>query len=245
MNRSFRSAELTGLDGPAPTAAELAELAPVARGIEAAFGAQDVHPSAGFVEGVMAVIGTEPVPHPAIAVGLAVRGLRLGAIARSLGDMWRVAATGGRPFTVRAQAGAFVLATIVAVTSVGGIAAAGAWQFLTPHILQSWSSTEAPPTPPVTGTPSPSLVAEPSASPDPSRSAEPGSTPQPTSSSSGPSETPSSGPPSESPSRTPSSTPRPTETPGQTETPQPPQTPNPGETPHPSDGSTDRLSNSG
>ena len=243
MSRTFRPAELSGSDDSAPTAAELAELAPVARDIETAFAAGDVHPSTGFVDRVMSMITAEPVPHPAIAVGLAVRGLRPGALLRSLGDMWRVAMTGGRPFVVRAQAGALVLAAVVALTSLSGIAAAGAWQLLAPSVLQPGAQTPVPLIP----TPSPSV--EPTASPEPTRSPDPSTTPTPAlpSSSGGPSETPSGDRPSESPSRAPGPTPtaRPSERPGQTETPQPTQTPGSTETPHPTDGFTDGLRDSG
>ena len=246
MTRPFHPAELTGLDGSAPPQGELAELAPVARRIEAAFGARDVHPSVGFVDRVMSAVASEPVPQPAIAAGLAVRGRRPRALVRSLGDMWRVATTGGRPFAVRAQAAAFVLVAFVALSSLSGIATVGAWQWLVPAVPQSGAPTAVPPTPSATTTQTASPSPEPSTSPEPTRSPEPSATPELPSSSSGPSETSSGDHQTGSPSRAPGSTPtpRPTDTPEPTETAQPTQTPNPTETPHPSDGSTDRSSDS-
>ena len=130
MNRPFHPSELSDVDGSGPTTAELAEALAVARDLESNLAADDIHPSAAFVDRVMGAVVLEPLPQPAIAAGTALRGGRLGAMAAALGDSWRVAFSGGRPFAVRAQAAAFVLVIVVAMGSLGGITAIGAVRFL-------------------------------------------------------------------------------------------------------------------
>ncbi len=154
MTRPFQPAELSGADDGERTTAELGEALATARTIEAQLGAGDVHPSASFVDRVMTAVVAEPRPQPAIAAGLALRRGRIGAMLAALGDSWKVAFSGGRPFAVRAQAAAFVLVAILAVGSLGGIAAVGAARLLSP--------AETPP-----GPPSPSQLVVPTATPTP------------------------------------------------------------------------------
>ena len=75
-------------------------------------------------------------------------------MAAALADSWRVAFSGGRPFAVRAQAAAFVLIVVVALGSLGGIAAVGAARLLEPAPSQVAS-------------PPPSVPVAPSTQPDP------------------------------------------------------------------------------
>jgi hypothetical protein len=153
----------------------------------------DVHgirPSAGFADRVMAAIVDEPAPQPAVMLGLALRRRRLGAALAAIGDSWRVAFGGPRPFAVRAQALALVLVVAVGVLGTGGAAVVGASRLLG---LDATPAPSVQPSPLVS--PSPSIEASPSPSPSPSPSISP------------------------SPSPTPSETPEATETEEPTETP--------------------------
>ncbi len=219
MTRPLRPTDLSGADGPEPTSAQLTDALAAARQVESLLAAEDVHPSATFVDRVMGAIVVEPRPQPAIAAGYAARRGRFRALVGSLVDTWRVATTSGRPFAVRAQAAAFVLVAVMAFASVGGIAAVGAFQLLTTR------SNESPPTEPTETasptaepTPEPSDSAEPTETAEPSDSAEPTETAEPTDKSGA---TPR-------PTATPTETPRATETPHESETPQPTETPHEG-----------------
>jgi hypothetical protein len=212
MSRPFHPSELSGAAGGNPGSGDLAEALATARELEGHLQASDVHPSAGFVDGVMHAIGEEARPQPAVAAGLAMRQGRLRAMAGALGDSWRVAFTGGRPLAVRAQAAAFVLVAILALGSLGGVLAVGAVRLLEPvspppptHVAPTAEPTEPPgrtsspspspssgpqgPTTEPSETPEPSETAEPPETPEPGDTAEPGRTPRPTHSAE-PTETP-------------------------------------------------------
>jgi hypothetical protein len=125
--------------------------------------------SAPFVDGVMAALATEPGPKPSIALTTAARERRPRGVLSAIGDTWRVAFSGGRPFAVRAQALAFVLVVIVASGSLGGVVAAGAWgmvvrpQTTVPLPTDHGLLESARPTPPPSVLPG--VVAAPTASP--------------------------------------------------------------------------------
>ena len=137
----------------------------------------DVHgirPSAGFADRVMAAIADEPAPQPAVMLGLALRRRRLGAALAAIGDSWRVAFGGPRPFAVRAQALALVLVVAVGVVGTGGAAVVGASRLLG---LDATPQPSVQPAPVVS--PSPSIDASPSPSPSPSPSISPSPSPRP------------------------------------------------------------------
>lgn len=232
MTRQLRPADLAGADGLEPAAPEVAEALATARELDASLAAADVHASATFADRVMEAIAAEPLPQPVIAAGLAVRRGRVGALVGALADTWRVAMTGGRPFAVRAQAAAFVMVAVVAFTSLGGVAAAGALQILGPRstapIELDSSATPVPPAAPAVA-PAPTASPAPSDSPGPTESVAPTAPPR------APTAPVRTATPTEAPTRTPhpSRTPRPTETPAPTDTPKPTETPHETETPTP------------
>ena len=225
MTRRFRPDELRGDEGArggSPSSAELAEALAAARELEALAAAGDVRPSAEFIERVMAVLAGEPLPAPAVAAGRAARAGRLGPALGAFMDLWRVAWSGGRPLAVRAQALAFVLVVLVAAGSLGGLAAVGAWNALSPARSPELSPAVSPagsPSPSPSESPGPSTPAEPSSSPEPSSSTEPSASPEVS--------------PGESPAPSTTRTPRPTTTPTPSLTPSPSETPEPSETPKP------------
>lgn len=189
MTGPFHPSELSDADGVGPTTTELGDALAVARDLESNLAAGDVHPSATFVDRVMGAVALEPLPQPAIAAGTALRGGRLGAMAAALADSWRVAFSGGRPFAVRAQAAAFVLVVVLAMGSLGGIAAVGAVRLLQP--APSQVASPRPSVPVVTSTqpdqnpsiePSdrvgPTATPKPTDSDDPEASEDPGETPE-------------------------------------------------------------------
>jgi hypothetical protein len=94
----FRPGELDAADlGPGIEA----ELLGAARELEWLARREDVGPGPDFVETVMAAVSREPGPRPvAAALGAAGRRSPLAALA-ALGDLWRVAFTGGRPLAAR------------------------------------------------------------------------------------------------------------------------------------------------
>jgi hypothetical protein len=219
VSQPLRPADLAGADGLEPAAPEIAEALSTARELDASLAAADVHPSATFADRVMEAIVAEPLPHPAIAVGLAARRGRIGALVGALADTWRVAMSGGRPFAVRAQAAAFVIVAVLAITSLGAIAAGGALQMLGP--VSTGSGEPGSSTSPVpTASPAPTASPEPSTSPQPTDSLEPSASP------------PSTGTPvhTATPTAAPTQTPHPSHTPEPTVTPEPTGTPNPTET---------------
>lgn len=213
MSRPLRPADMIGDDGLEPAAPEIAEALTIARELDASLAAAGVHPSTTFADRVMESIAAEPLPQPAIAAGLAVRRGRVGALVGALADTWRVALSGGRPFAVRAQAAAFVIVAVLAITSLGAIAAGGALQMLGP--VSTGSGEPGSSTSPVpTASPAPTASPEPSTSPQPADSLEPSASP------------PSTG----TPVHTATPTAAPTQTPHPSHTPEPTGTPNPAET---------------
>ena len=211
MSRPFHPSELSGADGGEPTSAELGEALRAARTLEIP-ARRPGRPSVGRVRRSRhGGVAAEPRPQPAIAAGLAMRRGRLRSMTAALADSWRVAFSGGRPVAVRAQAAAFVLVAILALGSLGGLAAVGAVRLLAPApspapllpTIRPAASTAptAQPTP-TAGLPTPSAGptedGQPAGSPEPSGTDDSGKTPEPT-------KTPR-------PTRTPRGTVQPTET---------------------------------
>jgi uncharacterized membrane protein YgcG len=169
----FRPGELAGSDDASASGAEEAELLSMARDLERLARSGDVTPSADFAERVAAAIATEPMPQPATAAGSALRRRRMGQLIAAVRDSWRIAWSGNRPLAMRAQAAALVLVAVLALGSVGGLAAAGAWSALGPHAIPTA-------VPAVSASPSatPSPSEEPSKSPESSPSSEPSESPE-------------------------------------------------------------------
>ena len=222
----FRPGELDDADlGPGAET----ELLGTARELEWLAAADDVGPSADFADRVMAAVSREPAPRPiAAALGAARRRSPLAALA-ALGDLWRVAFTGGRPFAVRLPAMALVALLVVGSVGVGAIGA-GAFVGLLGRAPDA--------TPALSPSPLAPSSPEPDASPSPSDSLEPTDGPQ----ASAATEDHSGGPAgmrssAAQPARTPDATdaPKATDTPGQTGTPSPGPTESstPGPTPTP------------
>ena len=220
------------LDGDA-TAGEQARLMATARELEWLAVVDDITPSTGFADRVMAAVVAEPTPRPVVAAASAARrGAVLGVFA-AFGDLWRIAWTGGRPLAVRAPAMALVVVVLAATLGAGALGV-GALGGLLDRPAETAPATQlASPSPIVASpSPSPSPTASPSVSPDASGSPEPSETPG-ASESPEPSETPDEATSPATPK--PAATPRPTATPKPSETPKPGETPKRGETPHPSE----------
>lgn len=213
MSRQFHPNELTGADAVQQTTAELAEALAMARELESRLAATDVHPSSGFADRVMAAVVAQPRPQPALAAAVALRRGRIGEMLAALADNWRVTFSGHHPPAVRAQAMAFVLIAILAVGSLGGVAAIGAVRLLGPAPSQPVpASQQAPVSQP---TPSPDrgpTISDPTETPEPTDTAEPRETAEPTG------------------TKDPKKTPGTTEEPGPSETAEPNETDEPGRT---------------
>jgi len=226
----FRPGELEAADlGPSAEA----ELLGTARQLEWLAASEDVGPSPDFADRVMAAVSREPAPRPvAAALGAARRRSPLAALA-ALGDLWRVAFTGGRPFAVRFPAMALVALFVLGSVGAGALGAGALAGLLgpTPAATPALSPSPLVPSSPPEPTPSPS----PSVSPAESESAEPSGVP-------GSSESPEpsdalepTGAPAQTQGATegniahPTGTQRPTLWP--TYTPEATETPRPGETP--------------
>lgn len=236
----FRPDELAGSAG-APDGgerpADAAGLLATARELEWLAASDEVGPSGGFEDRVMAAIALEPAPRPLAAAAVAARRGRPAAILAALGDVWRVAWSGGRPLAVRAPAMAVVALMFVGAVGLGGLGAAAAFGLLGPQ--------DAPtPTPGPVFSPSPSVIPTPGPSSSPAIA--PSASPEPTAS---PSPSPTASP-SESPAQ--AETPEPAETerpdglvpeptipakptasPDSSGTPEPTRTPRPTESPEP------------
>jgi hypothetical protein len=211
----FRPSEI---DSDLPAGEQAEAMAP-ARELEWLAATDDVAPSAGFTDRVMAAVAAEPTPRPVSAAASATRRGALGGVLAAFVDLWRVAWTGGRPLAARAPAMALVVLILAGSIGVGAVGV-GALA----RLAQGPDDSPVPtpvvsPTPPATPSVPPS--AEPSASPsaEPSPSVEPTETPE-ASSSDGSTASPR-----------PTRTPRPTDTPRPTRTPRPTDTPEPTETP--------------
>jgi hypothetical protein len=223
------------------SASEMSRAAMAAAALERFARSDFVRPSEGFADAVMVAIAREPLPSPAVVLGLALREGRLGGLLAGLVDSWRVARTDGRPWAMRLQGFAFVLIVALATVSLTATLAVGARALLfrndpvTPSVV-------APGPPPsvhaIEAAPSQEPTTRPSASP--TESTEPTSSPAAT--------------PRQAATPKPAATPRPTETeapneteePGDVETPDPTATPHPTDTPHPTEtpGATDAGSGS-
>jgi hypothetical protein len=226
----FRPGELDAADlGPGLEA----ELLGAAREIEWLARREDVGPGPDFVETVMAAVSREPAPRPVAAVlGAARRRSPLAALA-ALGDLWRVAFTGGRPLAARFPAMALVVLLVLGSVGVGAVGAGALAGLLgrSPEATPSLSpSTSASPSPEPSASPSPSTSPTPSESPEASGQPEPSESPEP-SDSLEPSQAPT---PTQDRAAQPTDTPRPTSRP--TQTPEVTSTPEPTPTPSPSEG---------
>lgn len=233
----FRPGELDGADlGPGTEA----ELLGTARDLEWLALREDVGPGPDFVDRVMAAVSREPAPRPvAAALGAARRRSPLAALA-ALGDLWRVAFTGGRPLAARFPAMALVVLLVIGSVGVGAVGAGAlagllgrtpaATPVLSPVVATSPEPSESPSP---AASPAESTSPEPSGQPPASASSESTSapvivaTPAPTRDHTGrPTDTPR---PTDRPTRTQEATSTPTPTP--TDTPQATGTQRPTETP--------------
>jgi len=228
-----------------------AELLGAARELEWLAVREDVGPGPDFVETVMAAVSREPAPRPvAAALGAARRRSPLAALA-ALGDLWRVAFTGGRPLAARFPAMALVVLLVLGSVGVGAVGAGALAGLLgrSPEATPSLSpspSTSPSPEPSASPSPSPSPTAsespeasgqpEPSESPEPSGTLEPSETPTPTQDRAAqPTDTPR---PTSRPTQAPevTGTPESTSSPSPSEVLSPSITPQPAETPGSSSG---------
>lgn len=249
--RRFDPAELRSDSGGDPSDAEMADALAAARELEMLSARDQVGPTVGFEDRVMAAIAAEAPPRLVVRATRPGLGGRFAALAGSVGAAWRVATSGGRPVFVRAQALAFVLLIVLASGSLAGVAAIGAVNLLTPP------ARPAPTIRPAVTSPSPSAPTP--AAPTPSRSPEvspeaqpsdgPGSTDEPGATDS-PGATDDHGGDGAEPTETdgsrtarPTATPRRNATPRPTKTPEAEDTPEPNETPEPDE--TDDHSGSG
>jgi hypothetical protein len=153
--------------------------------------ATDLAPRVRLGAQIMETLEAEPVPAPLTALGAAARGRRLRAMLSALGDAWRVAWSGGRPIAIRLSAAVAVLVLVVAVGSLGGLAAVGAWSVLQPERPTPSPSVDLVPVvvPPVDSEPSrietpataaPGPTPTPSPSPHVTEPTAPARTPRPT-----------------------------------------------------------------
>jgi uncharacterized membrane protein YgcG len=178
--RRFDLAELSD-DQSALTEAEVVAATAIARDLEA-IAERDDAPTVGFSDKVMAAIVAEPTPKPTRVFGAALRAGRFGTAVAAIGDAWRVAFGGGRPFAVRGQALALVLVVLIGLLGIGGGAAVGASRLLNPDVVPAPSPSPAPSVPAPSPSPAPSLVPSPAPTPSPSPTdtAEPTETAEPT-----------------------------------------------------------------
>ena len=204
---------------------EMSRAAKAAAELERFTGSDFVRPSDGFADAVMVAIAREPLPSPAVVLGLALREGRLGGLLAGLVDSWRVARTGGRPLAMRLQGLAFVLVVALATVSLTATIAVGARTLLFRNDPVTPSVVEPGPPPPsvhaIEVAPTEEPTSRPSASP--AGSTEPMSAPGAT--------------PKHTLTPRPAATPHPmdTETPDETEEPGDTETPDPTATPHPTD----------
>jgi len=147
----FRPGELDTADlGPGIEA----ELLGTARDLESLALREDVGPGPDFVDRVMAAVSREPAPRP---------------VAAALGDLWRVAFTGGRPLAARFPAMALVVLLVLGSVGVGAVGAGALAGLLgrTPEATPVLSPIVAA-SPEPTKSPSPAASPTESASPGPS-----------------------------------------------------------------------------
>jgi hypothetical protein len=215
------------------------ELLATARQLEWLAQTEDVGPAPGFTDRVMAAVSQEPAPRPVFAAFGAARRRSPRAAFVALGDLWRVAFTGGRPFAARWPAMALVVLLVGGSVGVGAVGAGalsallGSAPTATPALSSQPLGPSAPAEPSASPSPSPTEAEspEPSGQPEASESPEPADTAEPT------------GDPASSPAMPDGGVAGPTSTPGETahptstlspgETPNPGETRSPGETPNP------------
>jgi hypothetical protein len=206
----FDPEELRGGEGAPASDAELASALAAARALEASVARDQVSPTDGFEDRVMAAIATEALPKAVVRPAGLVRGGRPAAFLAGVRDAWGVAMSGGRPLMVRAQAMSFVLLVVLATGSLTAVAAVGAAGILsgpTADPSMSPAPTTVVPTPSsVVPSTAPSIGPSPWPSPSDDDSAEPTESPE-------PGETPGAGPEDLSHSAEPTRTPKPTKTP--------------------------------
>ncbi len=175
--KRFRPDELD-LDAEA---GDPAELLSTARALEWLAATDDLGPSAGFADRVMAAIAEEPAPRPVEAALGAIRQRKPRAVLAALGDVWRVAFGGGaRPFAMRLPAMALV---IVLLAGLGGVGALGAGALAGIFNHGPVSPVASPVAPVASPRPSelespdpnvtPAVIATPGPSPSPTESPEP------------------------------------------------------------------------
>jgi hypothetical protein len=210
----------------------------------------DVGPRPGFVDSVMAAVSREPTPRPLAAVLGATRRRSPFAALAALGDVWRVAFSGGRPLAARLPAIALVVLLVLGSVGLGALGAGAAVGLLGQVPI---ATREVAPTPLAAESPSVSPSPSPSPSPEPSEAAEPSPVPGATESlkpqdsldPAGNPRQPQAGPGGQTPRPTdgssatelpiekPGETPGTGETVGSGESPGPAETPGPGVTPGP------------
>jgi hypothetical protein len=205
------------------SASEMSRAAKAAGALERFARSDFVRPSDGFADAVMLAIAREPLPSPAVVLGLALREGRLGGLLAGLVDSWRVARTDGRPLAMRLQGFAFVLLVALATVSLTATLAVGARALLFRNDPVTPSVVAPSPPPPsihaIEAAPSQEPTTRPSA--PPTESSEPTPTPAST--------------PRQPATPKPAATPHPTETeaPNESEEPGDVETPNLTATPHP------------
>lgn len=196
FGRRFDPAELS--DGIAD-----AELVELARNLETFAATERATPRVGFEDRVMTAVALEAPPRVSLLRG------GLWAVGANLRDAWRIVSSPARPAAVRAQAMGVVLAAALALGSVGGVTAVGAWLLLreTPTPMPSVDPQLPGPAPDGSVPPAVATTSPDASSPAPSASATDDPSPSPT-----PHATASGAPgPTSTPSREPEPTPRPTE----------------------------------
>ncbi len=161
--RSFDRNEL-GTDRPD----ELDHALTAAAWLDEAVDVTHVAPSAGFGDRVMAALTDEPAPSPAgFLAPVRRRGYVAGFVA-SFRQAWASVGGGGRPVLARASALAYVLAVVIAGTSLAGVATvgiAGALGILGPTATQTAAPNTLGPTTAPRPTELPSSISAPPATP--------------------------------------------------------------------------------
>jgi hypothetical protein len=171
--RRFDPSELLGGADGDPTESKLADAFAAARALEAHTPRDQVGPTEGFEDRVMAAIATEPAPRVVVRPRSAGGGIAAGLLA-AIRDSWGILTGSGRSVGVRAQALGLLLLAGVALTSLVSVALVGVGSLLGPQPT-AIPSVEAFPTP--SPTVSPPLSPSPSATETASPTTSSGSTP--------------------------------------------------------------------
>ncbi|HEY7522477.1 MAG TPA: hypothetical protein VH720_02310 [Candidatus Limnocylindrales bacterium] len=153
-----------------PSGGRVVDALEAGRTVEAWAARESVMPSSDFADRVMAAITAEPEPMaPRAAIDALATG-RLRAFVAAVRGSWAIAFGPARPFAVRAPALALILVLALAGTTIGGVAAAGAFNLLS---LPAATPEPIAPSPSPSPTPSPTISPTPSESPSPSPSSSP------------------------------------------------------------------------